>query len=201
MKIEHIVFDIGQVLLHWDPNHIYQDLIPDEKARTQFLTEICSPEWNIEQDRGRDWTVAEDLLIAEHPDKRSLIRAFRKDWIKSVPHAIQGSVDIMTTFIEKGLDVTMLTNFNQDTFVEAQEKYPFLMRPRGVTVSGEVGLVKPDLEIYKLHTSTFDLTPEKCLFIDDSLPNVLAARDAGWTAHHFVDPPKLTAELSDLNLL
>ncbi len=200
MKIEHIVFDIGQVLLHWDPQYIYQDLIPDASERAHFLTNICTPEWNLEQDRGRDWTAAEDLLIAEHPDKEHLIRAFKKDWIKSIPYAVQGSVDILMTFIDQGRDVTMLTNFNQHTFVEAQEKHPFLLKPRGVTVSGNVKLVKPDPEIYDLHTTTFDLSPEKCLFIDDNLPNVLTARNAGWSALHFVDPTKLAAELSDLDL-
>lgn len=201
MKIDHIVFDIGQVLLHWDPHHIYQDLIPDETDRTHFLTHVCSPEWNIEQDRGRDWVEGENLLIQQHPDKKHLIRAFKKDWIKSIPHAIQGSVDIMQKFIEEGRDVTMLTNFNQHTFAEAQEKYPFLTTPRGVTVSGDVKLVKPEPEIYHLHTATFGLSPEKCLFIDDSLPNVFAARDAGWSAVHFSDDTKLASDLAELQLL
>ena len=201
MAIEHIVFDIGQVLLHWDPERIYLDLIPNASDRKFFLDNICSPEWNLEQDRGRDWSEAEHLLIAKYPDKTDLIRAFKIDWIKSVPHAIQGSVDIMEKFIVDGRDVTMLTNFNQQTFVQACSAYPFLKVPRGVTVSGEVKLVKPDPEIYELHTSTFDLSPQACLFIDDSEKNVIAARNAGWTAIHFADPDQLTHELSELDLL
>ena len=201
MKLDHIVFDIGQVLLYWDPELIYQDLIPDPSERADFLANICSPEWNLEQDRGRDWWMAENLLIKQHPEKEHLIRAFRKNWIKSVPHAIQGSVNIMTQFIDQGRDVTLLTNFNQETFVEACQKFPFLKQPRGATVSGEVNLVKPDPAIYALHVSTFGLAPEKCLFIDDSLSNVQAARDAGWTALQFTSEENLSKELNEMGLL
>ena len=186
MTIEHIIFDIGQVLIHWDPDEIYRDLIPNAEERQFFLENICSPEWNLEQDRGRDWAEGEALLIADHPDKQDLIRAFKTDWIKSIPRAIQGSVDIMEQFIHKGRDVTMLTNFNQHTFVEACSKYSFLEKPRGVTVSGDVKMVKPEPEIYELHTSTFRLKPQACLFIDDSEKNVVGARQAGWAAIHFI---------------
>ena len=80
-KIEHIVFDVGKVLVHWDPELVYLNLIPDADERTHFLTKICSPEWNAEQDRGRDWEEAEDLLIAEHPEKAELIRAYRTGFL------------------------------------------------------------------------------------------------------------------------
>ena len=87
-KIEHIVFDVGKVLVHWDPELVYLNLIPDADERTHFLTKICSPEWNAEQDRGRDWGEAEDLLIAEHPEKAELIRAYRGD-AQQQPHVIR----------------------------------------------------------------------------------------------------------------
>ena len=86
-QIDHIVFDIGKVLIHWDPELPYLDLLPDPAVRQAFLRDICSPDWNLEQDRGRDWREAEELLIADHPEKAGLIRAYRQRWHMSVPHA------------------------------------------------------------------------------------------------------------------
>lgn len=194
-KIEHIVFDIGKVLLHWDADLIYVDLIPDRAERQHFLTHVCSPEWNLEQDRGKPWEEAEDELITEHPDKADLIRAFRKDWVKSVPHHIDGTPEIMTELIDAGHDVTMLTNFNQHTYREAEGKFPFLQKPRGVTVSGDVKLIKPDPAIYEHHAVAFDLKPENTLFIDDSEKNVTGAQACGWRAVLFTDANQLQSDL------
>ena len=199
--IRHIVFDIGKVLIHYDPHLPYQRLIPDEAARIAFLSDVCTADWNIEQDRGRTWEEAEALLIADHPEKEELIRAFRKHWHEMVPHAYQESVDIMLGFIAEGRDVTMLTNFASDTFRQAQEIYPFLKAPRGVTVSGDVKLLKPQREIYEEHVRAFGLEPAASLFIDDSPANVAGAINAGWQSILFTDPAKLRADLKALGLL
>tara|TARA_B100001105_G_scaffold244225_1_gene225798 strand:- start:43 stop:669 length:627 start_codon:yes stop_codon:yes gene_type:complete len=199
--VRHIVFDIGRVLIHYDPNIPYSRLIPDDAERAEFFATVCTHEWNLEQDRGRSWEKAEEILIAEHPEKEDLIRAFRVHWPEMVSHAYDGSVAIMLDFIENGHDVTMLTNFAADTFKQAQEKFPFLKAPRGVTVSGEIGLIKPDQAIYDRHVDVFDLDPAACLFIDDSLPNVEGAIAAGWQAVHFVDPAQLRMDLKALGLL
>ncbi|MEP0943637.1 MAG: HAD-IA family hydrolase [Rhizobiaceae bacterium] len=196
--IDHIVFDVGKVLIHWDPNLVYLDLIPDDEERQHFLTHICSPDWNMEQDRGRDWTEAEDLLITGHPEKAEWIRAFSKDWIKSIPHAYLDIVSVYEGLIDAGRDVTLLTNFNQHKFVEAKKKFDFLTRARGETVSGLVELVKPEPDIYAHHHSTHGLDPAATLFIDDSIANIEAARAAGWQAIHFAGlegAAKLTAAL------
>ena len=180
MTIDHIVFDIGNVLLHWDPDLIYTDLIPEKSQREAFLANICTPEWNIEQDRGRDWKEAEDLLIADHPEKAHLIRAYRNDWMKSVPHGHDDVAELMVGLVNGGHDVTMLTNFNQETYKMVAERFSFFTKPRGVTVSGEVQLVKPDREIYALHNSSFSLQKERSLFIDNSQENLETARAFGW---------------------
>ncbi|MAY61595.1 MAG: 2-haloalkanoic acid dehalogenase [Rhizobiales bacterium] len=200
-QVRHIVFDIGKVLIHYDPNIPYSRLIPDEAERAKFFATVCTHEWNLEQDRGRSWEEAEDILIAEHPDQADLIRAFRIHWPEMVSHSYEDSVAIMLGFIESGQDVTMLTNFAADTFREAKEKFPFLKAPRGVTVSGEIGLIKPDRAIYDRHVDVFDLDPAACLFIDDSKPNVDGAISAGWQAIHFRDPSQLRHELSTLGLI
>jgi 2-haloacid dehalogenase len=194
-SIDHIVFDIGKVLIHYDPNLPYSRIIPDEAERQWFFANVCTHEWNLEQDRGRRWEDAEALLIADHPTQAENIRAFRKYWHEMVPHAYQGSVEIMESLIGKGRDVTMLTNFAADTFVQARGMFPFLDKPRGVTVSGEIGLIKPDVAIYEKHARDFGLTPEATIFIDDSYPNVEGARAAGWQAVHFKDPETLRKDL------
>jgi len=195
-EIRHIVFDIGKVLIHYDPTLPYSRVIPDAAEREWFLANVCTHEWNLEQDRGRTWEEAEELLIAEHPERAEQIRAFRKHWNEMVPHAYDGSVEIFEKLIAGGRDVTMLTNFASDTFREAQLRFPFLTKPRGVTVSGDIGLIKPDVAIYDTHAKSFGLDPASTIFIDDSLPNVEGARAAGWHAVHFTGAEKLRSDLA-----
>ncbi len=202
MAIRHIVFDIGKVLIHYDPHLPYRRLIPDEAERAWFFAHVCSHDWNLEQDRGRDWREAEALLIAAHPDHAENIRAFRRHWREMVPHPIEGTVALFEGLIDAGHDVTMLTNFAADTFSEAREMFPFLNRPRGVTVSGEIGLIKPDKAIYDRHAGDFGLDPAATVFIDDTLVNVEGATAAGWAeALHFTGPEKLRTELLALGLI
>lgn len=199
-EVRHIVFDIGRVLIHYDPEIPYRRLIPDDARRRWFLENVCTGDWNIEQDRGRRWEDAEALLIAEHPQEEENIRGFRRHWHEMVPHAYDDSVAMLETLIDAGHDVTMLTNFAADTFSEARERYTFLNRPRGVTVSGEVGLLKPDRAIYDIHVESFGLEPAATLFIDDSEKNVEGARSAGWQAVHFSGAEKLRRDLAGYGL-
>lgn len=200
-QIDHIVFDIGKVLIHYDPDLPFSRLIPDEAERRWFFDNVCTSDWNVEQDRGRTWEEAEALLIAEHPAHEDNIRNFRRHWHEMVPHAYDGSVAIMEGLIAQGRDVTMLTNFAADTFTEARELFPFLEKPRGVTVSGEVGLIKPDERIYRLHAETFGLTPVATLFIDDSAKNVEGAKAAGWNAVLFTGADRLAEDLNGLGVM
>lgn len=199
-EIRHIVFDIGKVLIHYDPDLPFSRIIPDPAQRKWFFENVCTSDWNIEQDRGRTWDEAEALLIADHPGEADNIRAFRRHWHEMVPHHYEDSVSIMLGLIEDGRDVTMLTNFAADTFAEARVKFPFLNRPRGVTVSGEIGLIKPDRRIYERHTTDFGLEPEASLFIDDSQKNVDGAIAAGWQAVLFTDAATLETDLKRLGV-
>lgn len=117
-----------------------------------------------------------------------------------VPHAYDDSVAILTALIDAGRDVTLLTNFAADTFVEARRLFPFLDLPRGVTVSGQIGLIKPELAIYERHARDFGLEPRHTLFIDDSAANVEGARAAGWQALHFTGAERLRADLAALGV-
>ncbi|QPB20557.1 HAD family phosphatase [Rhizobium sp. 007] len=196
-SIHHIVFDIGKVLLHYDPNIPYSRLIPDAAERKWFFDNVCTHDWNVEQDRGRTWADAEALLIEAHPMREEHIRAFRKYWHEMVPHSYEDSVAIMEALIAEGRDVTMLTNFASDTFREAQKRFAFLTKPRGVTVSGDVGLIKPDIAIYETHTRSFGLEPAATIFIDDAPANVEGARAAGWNAVLFTGADQLRSDLAD----
>jgi 2-haloacid dehalogenase len=195
-EIQHIVFDIGNVLLRWDPELPFRRLIPDAAERRRFLTEICSPDWNLEQDRGRSWPDAEAERIDRFPEHEAMIRAWRANWQEMIPGSIEETTVILDELVSAGQDVTALTNFADDTFAEALERFPYLRQFRGVTVSGQVGLVKPEPEIYRLHAETFGLTPAATLFFDDTAVNVEAARQAGWQAERFVDPATMRADLA-----
>jgi 2-haloacid dehalogenase len=197
MPIDHIVFDIGKVLIHYDPSIPFSRIIPDAGERQWFFDNVCTHDWNIEQDRGRTWADAEALLIEKHPDREEHIRAFRKHWHEMVSHSYDDSVAIMEALIAEGRDVTMLTNFASDTFREAQVRFPFLTKPRGVTVSGDIGLIKPDIAIYQAHTESFGLNPAATIFIDDSAPNVEGAKKAGWDAVLFTGAEQLRADLAE----
>jgi 2-haloacid dehalogenase len=200
-NIRHIVFDIGKVLIHYDPELPFSRIIPDAEERKWFFDNVCTQDWNVEQDRGRSWKEAEDLLIAKYPEQESNIRAFRQHWTEMVPYSYQHSVDHLERFIAEGRDVTLLTNFADDTFDEACRIFPYLTRPRGVTVSARVRLIKPDPAIYETHVKTFDLDPQTTFFIDDSLPNVRAARACGWNAVQYMGPEKLDEDLRSFDLL
>jgi 2-haloacid dehalogenase len=199
--IRHIVFDIGKVLIHYDPDLPFSRLIPDADERKWFFDNICTHDWNIEQDRGRSWEEAEQLLIDKHPDHVGNIRNFRLHWHEMVPHAYDDSVALMNRLIDGGHDVTMLTNFAADTFTEARGRFPFLNRPRGVTVSGEVGMIKPERGIYDHHAAAFDLDPSASLFIDDSPKNVDGAKAAGWHAVLFQNAKTLEEDLERFGIM
>ena len=199
-QTRHIVFDVGQVLIHWNPELVYRQLIPDADRRRWFFDNVCTHAWNREQDRGRSWAEGEAELIAQYPQEEPLIRAYRARWAEMIPHAYDDVVDILRGLTDSGIDVTMLTNFNDDTFTEARALYPFLDSSRGVTVSAEVRLLKPDRAIYDYHAATFELDPAATLFIDDAQANVDGAIAAGWNAVAFQGAEKLKTDLAALGV-
>ncbi len=195
-EIRHIVFDIGNVILNWDPEVPYRRLIPDEVERRRFLTEVCTFEWNAEQDRGRTWREAEDLLIAEHPQLEPLIRAYFQNHHEMITGQVAGTVATIEALAKAGRDITALTNYSAETFPKARATFPILDRFRGITVSGNVRLMKPDLAIYRLHADTFGLEPAATLFFDDVAKNIAGARAAGWNAELFTSPEKMRDDLA-----
>ncbi|MGI9515076.1 MAG: HAD family hydrolase [Anderseniella sp.] len=200
MVIRHVVFDIGNVLLNFDPELAYLDLIPDQAERYGFLRDVCSRDWIAAQDRVHAWAPGEAALIAQHPDREALIRSFRERWHDMVPGMISDSVDMLETLAAKGFDVTALTSFNGETFDEASERFDFFKSFRGITVSGQIGLLKPETEIFEHHGAAFGILPTATVFIDDVAVNVEAARNAGWHSLQFVSPDRLRRDLCMLGV-
>jgi 2-haloacid dehalogenase len=190
-----VVFDIGNVLIEWDPQHLYRRLIPDAAERTRFLAEVCTVAWNLEQDRGRSWAEAVAERTALFPEHAALIAAYDSGWQEMVPGPIAGSVAILDELEAAGVPLYAITNFSAEKFVDAVARFPFLNRFRGTVVSAHEGLLKPDPAIYRLCCARHGLDPAACLFIDDSPDNVLGARRAGLQAVRFTGADALRREL------
>lgn len=189
------IFDVGAVLIEWNPRHLYRQLIPDADAMERFLAEVCTPQWNVSQDAGRPWKEAEAEAIARHPDKAELIRAYRARWHEMVPGAIDGTVTILEELAGAGTPLHAITNFAADTFAETRRRFGFFGHFRSIVVSGEIGIVKPDPRIFRLlaEGQGFDLS--RAVLIDDSAANCAAARDLGMGVVHFKEPGQARREL------
>jgi 2-haloacid dehalogenase len=196
-----IVFDIGNVLIDWDPKYLYRKLMPDEASMDRFLAEICHYQWNLEQDRGRLWADAIAEKIAEFPEHEQWIRAYDTRWPEMVSGPIEGSVEILQELKAKAFPLYAITNFSREKWDIATEIYPFLTLFDGVTVSADVKLLKPDPAIYAHFLKSFSLRAETLLFIDDRRENIEAARDAGFQAVLFTTPEALRQDLRAFGVL
>ncbi len=194
--IRHIVFDLGRVLLRWEPELPYLRLMPSAIEREHFLAEICNARWLLDTDLGTPWADAERELIARHPEHKAMIRAFREHWGEMVPGLVEGMPLILSQLIAAGYDLTALTNFAIDTFDEALERFSVLGAFRGITVSAHCGLAKPDEAIFERHAADFALEPKATLFFDDVWANVQAARRVGWQAEVFTDADTMRRDLA-----
>jgi 2-haloacid dehalogenase len=200
MQIETIVFDFGGVLIDWNPRHLFRKIFSEENEMETFLREVCTDEWNAEQDRGRTLKDGTEWLITKHPGKESLIRMYYDRWTEMLNGPIQGTVDILSGLKEQ-YPVYGLTNWSAETFPVAKERYDFLQWFDGILVSGEEKLMKPDPVIYKLLASRFNINPPSSIFIDDNIKNVKAAMNLGFQTIHFKDPMQLNNALVDLGVI
>jgi 2-haloacid dehalogenase len=190
-----VVFDVGNVLLRWDPRNLYRTIFDDEAEMERFLSDVCTPHWNIEQDRGRSWEEAVAVLTKDFPAYESPIRAFHDRWEETVSGPINENVALLARLRGAGVPNYCITNFSAPKFRLSQTRYPFLAGFDGIIVSGDEELLKPEPEIYNLLLERYGLTAGDCIFIDDSKANVEGARAVGMYAIHFVEPMDLAAEL------
>ena len=198
----NIVFDIGNVLMHWDPRALYRTIFTSEDEVEWFLGNVCTHDWNVEQDRGRSYEDAIAEAVSRHPDHRDAIAAYHHRWHETILGPIPGTVAILDELKAQGTPLYAITNWHQDKFRETQARFPFLSTSfRDIVVSGDEHVVKPDPAIYRLLLDRNGLEAAQCLFIDDSPKNVEGARAVGMKAHHFTSPEALRSELAGFGLL
>jgi 2-haloacid dehalogenase len=196
-----VVFDLGGVLIDWDPRYLYRQLFDDPDEMESFLAEVTTAEWNAHQDAGRPWAEAIELLVAEHPEKRELIEAFHGRWPEMLEGEIPGTVHVLAELRAAGVRLVALSNWSAEMFPIARERFDFLAWFEGIVISGDVGVNKPDRRIFELLIDRFGIEPAAALFIDDSAANVDAATALGFHAIQFTDPTALRVELVRLGLL
>lgn len=201
MTVTAVLFDLGNVLIRWDPETPYRSLIPDADARRHFMTEVCPLDWHAQSDAGRPWAEMIEERIALYPQHAPLIRAWRERFNDMVVESIPGTVRLLEQLEARGMPLYALTNWAEDTFAENRPRFPFLEKFRHIVVSGAIKMMKPDPAIYHHTLEKLDRKAGEILFIDDSAKNIAAARDLGFHTHHFVAPEALEADLKQRGLI
>ncbi len=197
----NVVFDIGNVLIHWDPKALYRKIFASEAEVEWFIGNVCTSAWNVEQDRGRSFEEAIAEATARHPEHAEAIAAYHHRWHETITHVIDGTVAVLEDLKARGTPLYAITNWHQDKFRETRHRFPFLGHFRDIVVSGEEKVTKPDPAIYRILLERNGLAAENCLFIDDSAKNVAGAEAVGMKAHHFTSPEALRRHLAGLGLL
>ena len=197
-----VIFDLGGVLLEWDPRYLYRRLFEgDDAAVEHFLTHVCPPEWNRAQDAGRPFAEAEAEAAARHPEMLAFIQAWARNFDEMIPQAIEGTVTILEELRGRGVPLYALTNWSAETFAGQPARFPFLGWFDGIVVSGREKLIKPDPRIFHRLLDRYGIDPARAVFIDDSQANAAAASALGLRGIHFTGADALRRELAALALL
>ncbi len=200
--INTIIFDLGGVLIDWNPDYLYEKIFSDPEQRKWFYENVCTPDWNEEQDAGRGLQKATELLISKFPEHEENIRHYYGRWTEMLKGPIQGTVEVFKELKDSGrYKIYALTNWSQETFPVALERFDFLHWFDGRLVSGEEMTRKPFPDIYEKLIQRFSIDPTKALFTDDNLRNLKPAEEIGMKTIHFINPDQLRIELVKLGLL
>lgn len=200
--INTIIFDLGAVLIDWNPHHLYRNLFTDEQEMKDFLANICTSDWNEEQDAGRSLQEGTDLLVAQYPEHEANIRAFYSRWVEMLGEPLHGTVEIFRQLKASGrYKIYALTNWSAETFPFALERYDFLNWFDGIVMSGAEKMRKPSPAFYQLLLDRYNVKANESLFIDDNYRNILAAEKMGIKSIHFTSAEVLEAELKSLEIL
>ncbi|NML41805.1 HAD family phosphatase [Chitinophaga sp. G-6-1-13] len=197
-----IIFDLGSVLIDWNPRYLYRKIFATEAEIDNFLQNICTSDWNEEQDAGRSLQEATEMLVAHHPAHEAQIRAYYGRWKEMLNGEIPGSVQLLRQLKDSGkYKLYALTNWSNETFPLALVEFPFLQWFDGIVVSGREKQRKPFPSFYQLLLNRYQVDAEHALFIDDNLRNVKAAEEQGIDSVHFVHPEQLKDALVSKNIL
>lgn len=195
MAIKNIVFDFGGVLVDWNPRYLYREIFDSSEEMEDFLANVCTSEWNVEQDRGRPLAEATKIKIQEFPDKAELIKLYYGQWVKTIGGAIQRNVDVLLSLQGK-FNLYGLTNWSGETFPIALDMFSFFEAFDGkIVVSGDEKLIKPDPAIFQVLLDRYSLNAEECLFIDDNEANIHAAQKLGFDTIHCLENIDLGREI------
>jgi 2-haloacid dehalogenase len=201
-KIETVIFDLGGVLIDWNPRYLYRKLLKDEDQVTWFLENVCTSEWNDEQDAGRSFEEATKALIKKHPEWEEPITAWYSRWQETIGGPIHETVEILRHIkSSNGYKLYALTNWSAETFPWALDNFEFLHWFEGIVVSGEEKTRKPFPEFYQILFERYEINPATAVFIDDNYKNIEGANKVGLNTIHFQSPAQLKNELKQLNLL
>ncbi|NNC49530.1 MAG: HAD family phosphatase [Flaviramulus sp.] len=200
--IDTIIFDLGGVLIDWNPEYVFLDVFNKDRKKMQwFFDNICTSDWNENQDAGYPIAQATEDKVALFPEYEKEIRMFYGRWVEMLGDAIHGTVEILKKLLEsKNYKVVALTNWSAETFPIALERFDFLHWFEGIIVSGEEKTRKPFDAIYNLTLERFNIKAENAIFIDDNLRNIEAANKLGINIIQFKSPEKLIQQLKNFNI-
>ncbi|MEM6844715.1 MAG: HAD family phosphatase [Bacteroidota bacterium] len=203
MNYNTVIFDLGGVLIDWNPEYLYRKIFSDEAEMKQFLEEVCHGEWNKEQDRGRLFAEAVAERTAAYPQYKSQIQAYHERWEEMLGGAIEQNVAVLEDLRKNpGISLYAITNWSAETFPIAQRDYPFLQYFQDIVVSGELKIVKPDTRIYQtLLDRQPSIIPEQSIFIDDVAENIAGAEELDIIGIHLPPGTNLRKRLEGLEVL
>jgi len=200
--IKAIIFDYGNVLIEWEPRYVYNRFFPnDPEGMERFFKEVDFLSWNAHQDKGRTFKEGVADLSGQFPHYTHLIQAYHDNWKDSIGISYTGTVEIMKQLKQKGYPLYGLSNWSAETFPYARSKFDFFELFDDMVISGLVGYVKPEPEIYHLMLEKIRKPAQECLFIDDSLPNIQQAQKMGFQTIHFKSSEQLADDLKSIKLL
>lgn len=199
--INTIIFDLGNVLIDWNPYHLYRKIFDSDTEIQHFLETVCTMHWNEEQDAGRSLQAGTEVLVSQFPEHEEKIRAYYSRWDEMLGGSVEGTVEVFEKLKESGnYKLYALTNWATETFPVAFAKYHFLEWFDAIVVSGHEGMRKPDPRFYQLLLNRYQVKPDEALFIDDNYRNILAARAIGIPSIHFISAEDLKQQMGQFNI-
>lgn len=191
-EIDGVIFDLGGVLIDWNPKHLYRKIFGENEDKLNFfLTEICPLEWNERQDAGRPLSVAISERVLEYPEWEHEIRAYYDRWIEMIGGEIPGTAEIVDELAASGIRLFALSNWSLETYPLIRGDYPVLGHFERIMLSAEFGYAKPDPRLFQIALREVDLPIEKLLFVDDNIRNIRVARQIGLKSIHFTSSASL----------
>jgi 2-haloacid dehalogenase len=201
-KIDTVIFDLGGVLIDWNPRYLYRKLFSTEDEITWFMDNICTSEWNDQQDAGRSFADATEELVKRHPTHEIPIRAWYGRFPETISGCIQPTVDVLSNIKEKKAHrLYALTNWSAESFPWAQDNFEFLSWFEGIVVSGKEKTRKPYPDFYHILFNRYNIDPARAVFIDDNIKNIKGANEVGLNTIHFTTAVELEKDLKALGVL